>query len=136
MLTSRCFRIDWWSPLIKIFIQSILCCFINMEVQMLQSQILCHTFICLSQPRPLQNVPTGSTGHAQGIGIIYVDFLTVPLYIQWDQLIIVQVTLPKPYHQVSTNFILDFKSICLNLINMLTLLTLKAVLGYHPTIKG
>ena len=26
----------------------------------------------------------GNTRYAQGIGIIYVVFLTVPLYIQWD----------------------------------------------------
>ena len=30
MLTSICFNIDWWSPLIQNFIYSLLCCFINM----------------------------------------------------------------------------------------------------------
>ena len=40
MLTFRFFRIDWWSPLIKFYIKYLLlCCFINTEEQMLQSQI-------------------------------------------------------------------------------------------------
>ena len=29
MLTSVCFRIDYWSPLLQSFIQSLLCCFIK-----------------------------------------------------------------------------------------------------------
>ena len=49
----RCSRLDQWSPLLQNFIQSLLCCSINMQELMLQSQIECHTFICLSQPRPL-----------------------------------------------------------------------------------
>ena len=35
------------------------------------------------------------------LGLFYVVFLTVPLYIQLDQFIIVQVTLPTPYHQAT-----------------------------------
>ena len=42
----------------------------------------------------------GNTGNEQGIGIIYVTFLTVRLYIHLDQLIIVSVNLPTLYHQV------------------------------------
>ena len=53
MLTSRCFRLDWWSPLLQNFIQSLLYYFIKTEEKMLQSQILCQIFLCLSQPRPL-----------------------------------------------------------------------------------
>ena len=52
MLTSRCFRHDWWSPLLPYFIQSLLCCFINMEEQMLHSKIACHNFLYSTQPRP------------------------------------------------------------------------------------
>ena len=37
MLTSRCFRIDWWLPLLQNFIQYLLCCFINTEESILQS---------------------------------------------------------------------------------------------------
>ena len=39
MLTSRWFSLDWLSLLLKNFIQSILCCFINMEEQIFQSKI-------------------------------------------------------------------------------------------------
>ena len=53
VLTSGCFKLDWWSPLLQNFIQYLLRCFIKMEERMLQSQNACHTFLCLSQPRAL-----------------------------------------------------------------------------------
>ena len=53
MLTSICLRLDWWSPLLQNFIQSLLCFFINTEERMLQSQIEYFTFLYLSQPTPL-----------------------------------------------------------------------------------
>ena len=31
MLTYICFSIEWWSPLLKSVLQSLLCCFINTE---------------------------------------------------------------------------------------------------------
>ena len=37
------------------FMQYLLYCFINTEEQMLPSQIVCHTFIYLYQPRPMWN---------------------------------------------------------------------------------
>ena len=50
VLTSRLFVIYRWLPLLQNFIQYLLCCFINMEEQMLQSQIACHTFyVCHNQ---------------------------------------------------------------------------------------
>ena len=55
MLTSRWLSINWWSPLLQIFIQSLLYFFIYMDEQMFQSQISCHTFLYLSQPSPLWN---------------------------------------------------------------------------------
>ena len=55
MFTSRCFKLDWWSPLLQKFIQYLLCCFIKTEERMFQSQIACHTFLCLYQPRSLWN---------------------------------------------------------------------------------
>ena len=67
------------------------------------------------------------------LGLFYVDFLTVPFYIQWDQFIIFQVTFKTPYHQVPSNFMLGFKILHMNLLNILTLLTLKVSLGDHPT---
>ena len=110
ILTSICFKLDWWSPLLQNFIHDLLCCFINTEEQMLQSQISCHTFLWVSQPRPLWNW----------------------LMKTWETPIIVQVTLPKLYHQVPSSFILVLKILHLNLLNIVTLLNLKVVHGdYH-----
>ena len=53
MLTSIIFNLEWWLLVLQNSIQSQLCCLINMEEQMLQLQIACHTFLCLSQPRTL-----------------------------------------------------------------------------------
>ena len=74
MLTSRCFKLDWWFPLLQNCIQYLLCFFVNMEEKMLQSQIACHTFLYLFQPRPLWNWLMEKTGHAQWIGIILCRF--------------------------------------------------------------
>ena len=100
---------------------------------MLQSQIECHTFLCLSQPRPLWNWLMETGDITKELGLFYVAFLTVWLYIQLDQFIIVQVTLPTIYHQVYSSFILVLKRLHLSLLNIMTLLTLKVVLGDHPT---
>ena len=67
------------------------------------------------------------------LGLFYVALLTVKLYIQLDQLIIVQVTLPTLSHQVPLNFMLVLKRLHLNLLNIVTLLTLKVFLGDHNT---
>ena len=67
------------------------------------------------------------------LGLFYVDFLTVQLYIHLDQFIIFQFTLPTLYHQAPSSFILVLKMLHLNLLNTVALLTLKVVLGYHPT---
>ena len=56
------------------------------------------------------------------LGLFYVAFLTVPLCIQWDQFIIVQVTLTTPSHHVPSSFMLDFKRLRLKLFNIVTLL--------------
>ena len=65
--------------------------------------------------------------------LFYVALLTVPLYIQLGQFISVQVTLPTLYHQVPSSFILFFKRLHLNLLNIVNMLTLNAILGYHAT---
>ena len=67
------------------------------------------------------------------LGLLYVVFLTVRLYIQLDQFNIVQVTVPTLYHQVPSSFILVLRRLHLNLLNIVTLLTLKVVFGDHPT---
>ena len=133
MLTSRCFKLDWWSPLLQNFIQYLLCYFIKTEERMLQSQIACHTFLCLSPPRLLWNWLMKTQDMPKELGLFYVAFLTVWLYIQLDQFIIVQVTLPTIYNQVPSSFILVLRKLHLNLLNIVILLTLKVVLGYYPT---
>ena len=55
MLTSRCFRLDYWFLIIQPSIHYLLDFFINMEDQMYQSQIACYNFLWLSQPRPMWN---------------------------------------------------------------------------------
>ena len=100
---------------------------------MLQSQILCHDFICLSQPRPLWNWLMETRDMPKELVLFYVAFLTVWLYIHLDQFIIVQVTLSTVYHQVTSSFIVVFKMVHLNLLKIVTFLTLKIVLGDHPT---
>ena len=67
------------------------------------------------------------------LGLFYVALMTVPLYIQWDQCIIVHVTLPTPSHQMPSNVMFDFRRLRLNLLNIVTLLTLKVILGDQPT---
>ena len=68
------------------------------------------------------------------LGLFYIAFLTVPVYIKRYRFIIVKANLTTPSHQVPSNFMLAFKSLHLNLLNIVTFLTLKVVLGDHPTI--
>ena len=103
MLTSRCVRLDWWLLILHNCIHSILCCFRNMEKQMLQSQISCHTFLCLSQPRALWNWLMETSYMTKELGLFYVTFLNVPLFIHLYQFIIVQVTLPTLSYQAPSN---------------------------------
>ena len=128
MLTYRCFKLDWWSPLLQNFIQYLLCYFIKTEERMLQSQIVCHTFLFLSPPSPLWNWLMETKDMLKGLGLFYVAFLTVWLYIQSDQFIIVQVTLPTQYHQVPSIFILVSRKLHLNLLNIVILLTPRSFL--------
>ena len=100
---------------------------------MLQPQIACHTFLCLFQSIPLLNWLMLTQDIPKELGLFYVAFLTVQLYIQLDQFIIFRVTLPTLYHQVPSSFILVFKRLHLNLLKIVTLLTLKVVLGDHHT---
>ena len=66
------------------------------------------------------------------LGLFYAVFLTFPLYTQWGHFITVQVTLTTPSHQVPSNFMLDFKRLHLNLLNIVNLLTLRVVLRKSP----
>ena len=57
----------------------------------------------------------------------------IRLYIQLGQFSIVQATLPTLYHQVTSSFILVFKILHLDFLKIVTLLTLRVVLGDQPT---
>ena len=85
-------------------------------------------------PKDTVKLANGKQNIPKDLGLFYVAFITVPLYIQYYQFIIVQVTLPTPSHQVPYNSMLDFKPLRLNLLTIVTLLTLKVVLGDHLTI--
>ena len=74
----------------------------------------------------------GNTGHSQVIGIVLCRFIKFPIIYPVGQFIIVQVTLPTPPHWLTSNFMLVFKSLNMNLLNIVTLLALKVVLGDHP----
>ena len=67
------------------------------------------------------------------LGLFYVTFLTVQLYIHLDQFSTVQVTLTTLYHQVPSNFMLVLKMLNLNLLEIVTLLPSRVVLGDHNT---
>ena len=82
ILTSRCFRLDWWSPLLQTFIQSLMCSFIKTEDRMLQSQIACHNFLYFSQPRPLWNWLIETQDMPKKLGFFYIALLNIPLFIQ------------------------------------------------------
>ena len=66
------------------------------------------------------------------LGSLYFVFLTITLYISWDQFIIVQLTLPSPSNWVPSKFMLVFKRLYLNLLKIVTLLTSKIVLSDYP----
>ena len=100
---------------------------------MLQSQIECHTLRYLSQPRPLRKSLMEKRDIHKELGSFYVTFLTFTLYIQWDQFIIVQVILPTPPNKVPSNLMLDSTRLHLNILNIVTLFTLKVVLGDQST---
>ena len=75
----------------------------------------------------------GNTVHAQGIGIILCPFPECPIIYPVGLFIIVQVTLPTPYHQLPSNFMLVFRRLHMNLLNIVALLNLKVLIGDHPT---
>ena len=103
---------------------------------MFLSQIACHTIPCFPQPRSMWTWLMEVRNMPKEQGLFYVVLPTYPSYIRQDQFIIVQVTLPKPYQQVTSNVMLVFKRLHLNLLNILILLTLKVVIGDHPTRQG
>ena len=90
-------------------------------------------FLCLSQPSPLWNWLTETRDMPKELGLFYVSFLTVILYIHQEQFIIVQVTIPTPYNKAPSNYMLALKRLSMKLLNIVTLLNFKVVLGDNPT---
>ena len=74
MLISRCFIIDQWLILPQYFIRSPLYFFINMEENILESQIACHTFLCFFPTKFNMKFSNGNTVHVQGVSIILCHF--------------------------------------------------------------
>ena len=72
-------------------------------------------FVPIKSTRNLANV---NMGHAQVIGVILCNLLNFQLYIRWYQFIIFQVTLTTLWHWVYSNFMLVFKMLHLNLLNI------------------
>ena len=60
----------------------------------------------------------GNMGHAQGIGFILCCFTNCLILYPVGAFFIFQVTLPTASHQVSSNFMLGFKRLHLNLLNI------------------
>ena len=75
-------------------------------------------FSIFPQPMPLWNWPMEAQDMPKELGLFYVAFLTVRLYIQLGQFIIVQVTLPTLYHQVPSSFILVKKGYILTSLTL------------------
>ena len=125
---------DWLvvAPPLKLYTVSTVF-FIKIEEQILQSQMASHTFLFLSQPRPLWNWIMEKRDMPKEFGLFYVHFLTIWLYIQLDRFIIVQVTLLTLYNQVPSNFMLVIKRLHLNLLNIVTVLSHRIALGDHHT---
>ena len=78
---------------------------------MSESKIACHTFLCLLQPKPTQNWPIETEEMPKESGLFDIVFLPAPLYIQWYQFIILQITLPIPSHLVPSNVLMVFKKV-------------------------
>ena len=132
MLISRCFSIDQWQLLPqKNSVSTVL--FhkygrTNVGVTNCTSHF--SMFVPIKANLKLDN---GNMGNSQGTGIIYVLFLNSTLYIQWDQFITVQATHTIPSNWETLSSMLVFKSLCMNLLNIMILWTLKVFLGGRPT---
>ena len=75
-------------------------------------------FLCFTQPRPIWNCLMETWDMTNELGLFYVVFVTVPLHLWWEQFIIVRVTLPKTYHRGTSNFMLVFRRLHMNLLKI------------------
>ena len=76
----------------------------------------------------------GNTRHAQGIGIVLGSFPNCPIIYTVRPVYYCPGHPLKKSDLVPSNLMLAFKRLHLNLLNIMIVLTLKVVLGDHPTI--
>ena len=88
------------------------------------------TFVLTKATVKLAN---GNTGYSQGIRIILCCFPNFSIKYPVGPVYYCPFTLPTPSHKVPSNLMLIFKRLHLNLLNIVTVLKLKVVLGDHPT---
>ena len=74
-----------------------------------------------------------NTGHAQVVGIILCCFPNCPIIYTVGTVYYFPGHPSNTISSVALNFYLDLKMLHLNLLNIVALLILKVVLGYHPT---
>ena len=74
-----------------------------------------------------------STGHAQGIGIILCHFPNCTIIYSMGPVYYCPVQPSNILSLGTLKYMLNFKRLQLNLVNVLTLFTFKVVLGDHPT---
>ena len=87
MLKSRCFRLEWWSPLLQDVIQFLLCYLINIGgANVAVTNCMLH-FSIFFPSKATVKLANGNTEHAQGIVFFNAVFLTVPLYINGTSLL-------------------------------------------------
>ena len=77
-------------------------------------------------------VSNRNIGNTQVIGIILCRFPNFSIIYSETKFIIIQVTRLTPSHQVPSSYVFGFKRLGLNLLNIVTLLTLKVIIGDHP----
>ena len=135
ILTSRCFRLEFWSLLLQIFIQCPVLSnkIVGANVTVTNCMSRLYMFVPTKATVKLYN---RNTGHTQRIGVILCCFPNYSLIYPVVPVFIVQVTLPTPSHQVPSNFMLAFKRLNLKLLNIVNFLTLMVILVDHlPALK-
>ena len=76
---------------------------------------------------------TGNTGNDQGIGFVVCSFPNCYIIYPVGPVNYFPGLLSNTISSVALNFILDSKRLHMNLLNIVTLLNLEVVLGYHHT---
>ena len=102
VLTSRCFSYYWWLPLLQNIIQSLLCCFINMEGGYVTVTNFSSHFSMFIPTKATVKLANGNTVRAQGIGIILCHFLNC--YMIYPVVYVYYCT-GQPYNTISFGYL-------------------------------